>query len=150
MHLRIHHSHERPLTSEEAHALTQFLHEHLDTYGDAPEHIRSCIDYASGIDRPGGLIITATNDEGETVGAAVVCKTGMHGYIPDNILVYLAVRADQRGKGLGRRLITEILEQTEGDIALHVEADNPARRLYEREGFTTPYLEMRWKRSWPS
>jgi [ribosomal protein S18]-alanine N-acetyltransferase len=70
--------------------------------------------------------------------------------MPDNILVYLAVRADQRGKGLGRRLITEILEQTEGDIALHVEADNPARRLYEREGFTTPYLEMRWKRSWPS
>jgi ribosomal protein S18 acetylase RimI-like enzyme len=36
-----------------------------------------------------------------------------------------------------------IIEATEGDIALHVEPDNPARQLYEKYGFTNKYLEMR-------
>jgi hypothetical protein len=28
-----------------------------------------------------------------------------------------------------------------------VEYDNPAKRLYERMGFSTKYAEMRWQRS---
>ena len=38
------------------------------------------------------------------------------------------------------------IELTEGDIALHVDRDNPAIKLYERLGFTNPYLEMRLKK----
>jgi ribosomal protein S18 acetylase RimI-like enzyme len=34
----------------------------------------------------------------------------------------------------------------EGDIALHVEPDNPAKILYEKLGFTSKYLEMRLKK----
>ena len=34
-----------------------------------------------------------------------------------------------------------------GDVALHVEANNPAIHLYKSLGFTNPYLEMRLKRS---
>jgi ribosomal protein S18 acetylase RimI-like enzyme len=30
-----------------------------------------------------------------------------------------------------------------GNIALHVEPDNPAKILYEKLGFTNKYLEMR-------
>ena len=32
---------------------------------------------------------------------------------------------------------------SDGDIALHVEPDNPARFLYEKMGFTSKYVEMR-------
>jgi ribosomal protein S18 acetylase RimI-like enzyme len=32
---------------------------------------------------------------------------------------------------------------SEGNIALHVEPDNPAKILYEKLGFTNKYLEMR-------
>ncbi|MEA1899074.1 MAG: GNAT family N-acetyltransferase, partial [Bacteroidota bacterium] len=32
-----------------------------------------------------------------------------------------------------------------GNIKLHVEYDNPAKRLYERIGFTTKYAEMRYE-----
>jgi ribosomal protein S18 acetylase RimI-like enzyme len=67
----------------------------------------------------------------------------MKGYIPENILVYIATHNGHRGKGIGTRLMQQIIEATDGDIALHVEHDNPARALYERFGFTNKYLEMR-------
>ena len=71
----------------------------------------------------------------------------MGGYIPENILVYIAVRGDLRGKGLGKKLMKAVLDEIEGDVALHVEANNPAKHLYESLGFTNPYLEMRLKRN---
>ena len=39
------------------------------------------------------------------------------------------------------------LENASGDVALHVEKDNPARFLYEKLGFKNPYLEMRYYRN---
>jgi ribosomal protein S18 acetylase RimI-like enzyme len=38
------------------------------------------------------------------------------------------------------------IKMANGAIALHVEPDNPARKLYERIGFTNKYLEMRLTR----
>ncbi|MDX5426634.1 MAG: GNAT family N-acetyltransferase, partial [Bacteroidota bacterium] len=34
----------------------------------------------------------------------------------------------------------------EGNVALHVEPDNPAKYLYENIGFTNKYLEMRYQK----
>jgi ribosomal-protein-alanine N-acetyltransferase len=47
---------------------------------------------------------------------------------------------------MGKKLMQSTIDNSEGDIALHVEKDNPAKFLYEKMGFTNPYLEMRWKR----
>lgn len=85
--------------------------------------------------------------ENELVGAVVINKTGMEGYIPENILVYIAVNAEYRGKGYGRKLMRKAIDTADGDIALHVEPDNPARHLYEKMGFENKYLEMRLKSS---
>lgn len=76
----------------------------------------------------------------------MVNRTGMEGYIPENILVYIAVDNSQRGKGYGKSLMNKAIEIADGDVALHVEKDNPARFLYEKVGFTNPYLEMRLKK----
>ena len=70
----------------------------------------------------------------------------MGGYIPENILVYIATHKDYRGEGLGKKLMTEAIGHAKGDIALHVEANNPAKNLYFKLGFTNPYLEMRLKK----
>ena len=35
------------------------------------------------------------------------------------------------------------IDNAQGNIALHVEPDNPAIKLYEKLGFTNKYLEMR-------
>lgn len=123
-----------------------FLERHLGEYGDRPEAIRSAIDYAFGAPEcPGGFLLVARL-EGEPVGLAVVNRTGMADYIPAHILVYIAVDAAARGNGIGGRMV-EVLQQTcDGGVALHVEYDNPARRLYERMGFTSKYAEMRYQK----
>ena len=70
----------------------------------------------------------------------------MKGYIPENILVYIATHKEYRGQGIGKQLMMAAIEQVYGDIALHVEPDNPAKKLYEKLGFTNKYLEMRFTR----
>jgi GNAT superfamily N-acetyltransferase len=72
-----------------------------------------------------------------------VNETGMDGYIPENILVYIATHRDYRGKGLGKSLMKEAIDLAKGNIALHVEPNNPAKYLYEKLGFDNKYLEMR-------
>ncbi|HAH36836.1 MAG TPA: GNAT family N-acetyltransferase, partial [Algoriphagus sp.] len=90
----------------------------------------------------GGFVVIA-RENGKIVGTLVMNKTGMSGYIPENILVYIAVDASQRGKGIGGKIMDMAIKMANGAIALHVEPDNPAKKLYERLGFTNKYLEMR-------
>lgn len=128
----------------EKQAIVNFLFDHLDQYGDKKEDIEKAINYALSTGaQPGGFILTAHDEKENILGAVVINKTGMEGYIPENILVYIAVHNDMRGKGLGKILMEEAIAQTKGSIALHVEKDNPAKFLYEKLGFTNPYLEMR-------
>jgi [ribosomal protein S18]-alanine N-acetyltransferase len=124
-----------------------FLFKHLDQYGDPKEDIMKCLDYALSpeMSRGGGLVVLA-REEGKIVGAVVLNETGMSGYIPEYILVYIAVDNSQRGKGIGKKLMQKAIENANGDIALHVEPDNPAKKLYESLGFTNKYLEMRLKK----
>lgn len=126
--------------------IADFFYEHLDEYGDEKEHILSCIGYAYG-DKEGqdGFILVAHEEE-QIVGSVIINHTNMGGFIPEHILVYIAVHRDYRGEGLGKELMERIIDATEGDIALHVEPDNPAKYLYEKYGFTNKYLEMRLKK----
>lgn len=127
--------------------IAAFLFQHLDQYGDKIEDITKCIEYSQKKnEHKGGFIKLAVDDQDKIKGAVVVNETNMGGYIPENILVYIAVHADTRGTGLGKRLMKETVDSCVGDIALHVEKDNPAKFLYEKIGFTNPYLEMRLKK----
>ena len=126
--------------------VADFLFVHLDEYGDKKQDILKAIDYAlnTGV-TPGGFIVTA-RQEGKIIGAVVVNRTGMTGYIPENILVYIAMDAAHRGKGIGKELMKRTIDRADGDIALHVEPHNPAKKLYEKLGFENKYLEMRLKK----
>lgn len=128
--------------------IIDFLFTNLEQYGDPKHEIEKCIAYAFGENqKPGGMVLSATEDEtGNIVGATVINKTGMQGYIPENILVYIATDKNMRGKGVGKMLMQEAIKLSEGDMALHCEPDNPARFLYEKLGFTSKYLEMRLKK----
>ena len=135
----------KPPTSEKQ-RIVDFLFDNLEQYGDSKIDIRRAIDYAlKEIGSFGGRVLVL-KEENQIQGAVVVNQTGMSGYITENILVYIATDKNYRGKGLGKILMAKTIDITQGDIALHVEADNPAKHLYEKMGFTNPYLEMRLKK----
>ncbi len=133
-------------TTLQKNEIADFLFTHLDQYGDKKEDILKCLDYAlSSFGHQGGFVVLC-REKSNIKGAVVVNQTGMSGYIPENILVYIAVHSDQRGKGVGKSLMQKAINMAKGDIALHVEPDNPAKFLYEKLGFTNKYLEMRFKK----
>ena len=127
-------------------ALGEFLHESLKPYEDPLPGVLDGVDYAL-TDDPcrGGFALLAHVDR-RLYGALVMLKTGMKGYVPENILLFVAVDPAARGQGIGGRLVRRGVKECEGDVKLHVEHDNPARHLYERCGFSSKYLEMRWSR----
>ena len=130
-------------TSIEKDEIVQFLYEHLDEFGDEKADILKCVDYAvKDVSSFGGhIIIGSVNDVVASI--VILNKTGMKGYIPENILVYIATHKDYRGKGIGKAMMEEAIKLANGDVALHVEPNNPAKFLYEKLGFTNKYLEMR-------
>lgn len=121
--------------------IAQFLFTHLEEYGDKVEDILKCINYAMNPSKGGFIVVGLDNTK--IVGVVIINNTGMGGFIPENILVYIAVDNTQRGKGFGKKLMQKAIDTAKGDIALHVEPENPARKLYENLGFTNKYLEMR-------
>lgn len=120
--------------------VASFLYQHLEQYGDKKEDIHKCLKY---VYNRGGFI-TVGHEGDDIKGIVVINDTHMDGYIPEHILVYIAVDGSTRGQGFGGKLMEKVLGTCKGNVALHVEPDNPAKRLYERMGFTNKYLEMRY------
>jgi len=123
--------------------LCDFLYAHLEQFGDPKDAIMKALKHSLSND---GFILSAYGDDENIAGAAVINRTGMEGYIPENILVYIAVDKRLRGAGIGTALMKKVVSESDGDIALHVEYDNPAKRLYEKIGFKSKYAEMRYKK----
>ena len=136
-------SNSNKLSENRKNEIIDFLFEHLGNYGDPRPDIEKAVKYALK-ETPsfGGFMIVAFLN-GKIAGAAVVNQTGMKDYIPENILVYIATDSALRGKGIGTKLLQKVIDTAEGNIALHIDPDYPARSLYERMGFEAKYIEMR-------
>jgi len=127
-------------------SLGKFLHESLKPYEDPYPVVLDGLDYALGDDPcKDGFVLVGHSGE-RLLGAVVMLSTGMSRYVPENLLLFIAVEPASRGRGIGGTLLRSVFDECEGQVKLHVEHDNPARRLYERHGFRSKYLEMRWTR----
>ena len=126
------------------HEFAETMHVMLAPFEDSVSEITSGVEYA--LDQSGyrGGFILAAMENDELCGALVMLKTNMKGYVPENLLLYIAVDSARRGKGIGSKLIKKAIELCDGDIKLHVEYDNPARSLYKRMGFLSKYADMRY------
>jgi [ribosomal protein S18]-alanine N-acetyltransferase len=119
---------------------SEWMHPYNDTAADTRQGI---LDALEGRPAPGGFIVTAVR-QNRLAGILVMLRTGMSGYIPPNLLLFLAVDPSLRCNGIGTLLMKTALRNTNGPVKLHVEADNPAKRLYEKLGFSPAYLDMRY------
>jgi len=128
----------------DADELARFLHESLKPYEDPLPEVRRGISDALDpkVGDPGFVLIAEIDRKVQ--GGLIMLRTGMKGYIPENFLLMVAVDPSTRGKGVGSQVIRRAFELADGDVKLHVEYDNPAKRLYERLGMTSKYAEMRF------
>ena len=133
-------------TLTEKENIIKFLFENLQEYGDPASDIEKAINYALKETPSFGGFVMVSYLADLIVGAVVINQTGMKDYIPENILVYIAIHQQHRGKGIGKKLVQQAIETADGNIALHVEPDNPAKQLYEKLGFNSKYLEMRFNK----
>ncbi|KJD31336.1 hypothetical protein PK35_14570 [Tamlana nanhaiensis] len=126
--------------------LTNFLYTYSGDFRDTRRAIKKSILYATKeISGLGGYVFVIEKNN-EIIGAIVINKTGMNEYIPENILVYIAVKAEERGKGVGECLLKHAKRYCKGDIAIHINAKNPAIKLFEKQGFEKRNIEMRLTR----
>jgi len=126
--------------------ITQFLFEHSGKYRDSKSAIKKSIRYAAKeIPGLGGSVFVMEHEK-KILGVAVVNKTGMNEYMPENLLVYLVVNKTYRSKGVAKRLIDYTKNYCKGDIAIHIHKDNPVIKMFESRGFQSKNIEMRLKR----
>lgn len=122
--------------------ITKFLFEYSDDVRDTKSAIRKSILYAAKeISGLGGYVFVIEYNN-EIIGAAVVNKTGMNEYIPENILVYIAVKTGFRERGIAKSLIEHTIAYCDGDISTSINIDNPVIKLFEKQGFKSRNIEM--------
>lgn len=122
--------------------VVQFLNREIDPKSDTEGAILKSIQYAIK-DRAGlGGYVFEMLDQNDTIGVAVVNRTGMADYMPENILVYIAIRKDRQKSGFGTKLLDYALEHCEGEVMLHLEEKDSASGFFEKVGFRTQYREM--------
>lgn len=134
------------LSTLEANRLTNFINDHLEGFSVPKKTIRKSIQYAAK-ETPGlGGMVFAIEEKGCLIGAAVVNKTGLDDFVPENLLVFLAVHKEHKDRGVGQKLMDYTLQYCRGDIGLLVRADNPAKDFFKQYGFEEHYMEMRLNR----
>ncbi|MBU0507614.1 GNAT family N-acetyltransferase [bacterium] len=126
--------------------VAQFFHETMKPYHDSIADVNRALDYAFSKEKGEGGFLMLQQVDGQLAGALLMLNTGMKGYVPENLLLFVTVAPEMRGKGLGAALVKHCIDECDGNVKLHVEYDNPAKRLYERLGFTAKYAEMRYLR----
>ena len=141
--IKIEHPEEFPLNVDRKQVI-RFFHETMKPYEDSLKDIEYSFDYlfSKEVCKGGFLMLVVNKDR--LAGALLMLNTGMKGYVPENILLFVSVLPSFRGNGIGRKLVECSIAECKGDVKLHVEFDNPAKRLYERIGFTNKYAEMRF------
>ena len=127
------------------HEFIDFLYTHLGEYRDPKQDINKAVDYAFSTEEGKGGFLLAAIENDNILGEVVINDSGMSGYIPEHVLVYIAVDEKHRGKGIGKKLIEKTKQLCDGNISLHVEYDNPALDIYKHLGFSSKYAEMRYK-----
>lgn len=123
-------------------SLVAFICQH--TPNTNKKDIIEALDYALK-EKPsfGGFILAIKKDHA-FIASIVVNSTGMQGYKPSNIFVYVTIHEDhQKDDRVLKEIMCKALDMSNGDVALHIDPQSPVIQLYQKLGFTQRTLELR-------
>lgn len=135
---------DRLATSADQAFITEMQYEALFVPPGCPPYQRSILDapdiaryHADFGQAAGDVGVVAVDAAGEAIGAAWARLVAGYGYVDaETPELGIAVVADRRGRAVGSGLLRS-LQELVPRLSLSVDRRNPARRLYEREGFGT-------------
>lgn len=113
---------------------------------DTKINIYRSVEYAlSPYKYQGGFVLLAEKNK-SILGSVVVNRTNMEGYVPKNLMVYLAADPDSAIPDFEKILLSKVIQLTSSELACHITVDNPAMKIFEDVGFKKKFFEMRLKR----
>lgn len=127
----------------EKNSLIQFIMQNGG--GDCRQNITSAIDYALK-HKPsfGGFILTMSAGEGP-IAALIANKTGMEGYGPAYIFVYVTFHEKVKQMDLlAQKLLKKAISCTDGEIAMNISPDHPALKSFKKIGFSSDQVGLRF------
>lgn len=137
------------ISPSDQNALVRFLLEHSENV--TKKGIEEAIEYAVKSKPSFGGFIMAAHQNGKLVAVVVANRTGMGGYVPNNIFVFVTQHREflhEEDQMLS--LLRKAISYADGDVALHVKPDNPTLELFKKIGFEAQYLELRLSKSVPA
>ncbi len=136
--LQIEHIKKDQYTKDDLHS---FVDAFLKEYSDSYEEI---VDAIANAHERGTIILAKRN--GAVQGIAVVVHTGFKDFIPTYHLGYIGTASGNEGRGIATGLLEEVINFTNGNVSLHVDAENNrASRVYAKMGFKHCYNRMIYK-----
>ncbi len=126
--------------------ITNFIYNNSDEFGDTKTAIRKSILYAAKEILGLGGYVFVMEDKNKILGTVVVNRTGMDEYLSENIIVYVVVKEGYRNMGIAKKIIKHTIKYCKGNIAVHINIDNPVISLFENIGFKSRNIEMRLER----
>lgn len=132
--------------------LADSLHQWMVPFNDSIADTRRGLNdvLARGAAGEEGAFLLLASRRKTVVGMLAMLPTGMGGYVPENLLLYLGVDPQHRGRGIASQLVARAIHLAPGAIKLHLEKNNPADCLYKQLGFDHRYDEYRLGQPMPS
>ena len=113
---------------------------------DTKINIYRSVEYAlSPYKYQGGFVLLAEKNK-SILGSVVINRTNMEGYVPKNLMVYLAADPNSAIPDFEKTLLSKVIQLTSSEVACHITVDNPAMKIFEDVGFKKNLFEMRLKR----
>ncbi len=118
--------------------LVKSVQEFMGEFRDPEEQCREAVIKCS---RNGIALEAVLNDQ--RVGIVVLIQMPFEQFQPLYHLAYIATKASARGQGVGKKLLEQVIVETNGSVSLHVGVGNQrAIQLYRRMHWKTVYLRM--------
>ena len=126
--------------------IINFLKTHLKPYVYSEEVLNGAIGYAlsSDVNKRGFLVLAYAKKQ--LLGVVIGTQQELLDIISQNMLVYVCVHTEFRGKGIGARLVGETVHLTGGDLQIYLKRKSPVAAFFKKLGFTSDYEGMRFKK----